>query len=230
MIVGPGNAFVAEAKRQLFGRVGIDLLAGPTETLIIADDSCDAEMAAVDLIGQAEHGPGSPAVLLTNSPKLASDVPGEIEKLLSWLPTAETARKAWEECGEIILCDTLDELLQEADRIASEHVQVLTRDPDYFLQRMTNYGALFLGHRTNVAYGDKVIGTNHTLPTMKSARYTGGLWVGKFIKTCTYQRVLTDDASVLIGEYCSRLCDLEGFAGHKEQADLRVRRYGRNGE
>jgi sulfopropanediol 3-dehydrogenase len=229
MIVGPGNAFVAEAKRQLFGRVGIDLLAGPTETLIIADESCDAEMAAVDLIGQAEHGPGSPAVLLTNSAKLAAEVPGEIEKLLSWLPTAVIARKAWEECGEIILCDTLDELVQEADRIASEHVQVLTRDPDYFLQRMTNFGALFLGHRTNVAYGDKVIGTNHTLPTMKAARYTGGLWVGKFIKTCTYQRVLTDEASALVGEYCSRLCAVEGFAGHKEQADLRVRRYGRKG-
>ncbi len=229
MIVGPGNAFVAEAKRQLFGRVGIDLLAGPTETLIIADDSCDAEMAAVDLIGQAEHGPGSPSILLTNSAKLANDVSGEIEKLLAWLPTAAIARKAWEECGEIILCDTLDELVQEADRIASEHVQVLMRDPDYFLRHMTNFGAMFLGHRTNVAYGDKVIGTNHTLPTMKAARYTGGLWVGKFIKTCTYQRVLTDEASVLVGEYCSRLCAVEGFAGHKEQADLRVRRYGKKG-
>ncbi len=229
MIVGPGNAFVAEAKRQLFGRVGIDLLAGPTETLIIADGSCDAEMAAVDLIGQAEHGPGSPSILLTNSAKLANDVSGEIEKLLAWLPTAAIARKAWEECGEIILCDTLDELVQEADRIASEHVQVLMRDPDYFLRHMTNFGAMFLGHRTNVAYGDKVIGTNHTLPTMKAARYTGGLWVGKFIKTCTYQRVLTDEASVLVGEYCSRLCAVEGFAGHKEQADLRVRRYGKKG-
>lgn len=229
MIVGPGNAYVAEAKRQLFGRVGIDLLAGPTETLVIADDSCDAEMAAVDLIGQAEHGPGSPAVLLTNSAKLAGELPEEIEKLLSWLPTAEVARKAWDDCGEIILCDTLDEMVQEADRIASEHVEVLTTDPDYFLRRMTNFGALFLGHRTNVSYGDKVIGTNHTLPTMKAARYTGGLWVGKFIKTCTYQRVLTDEASALIGGYCSRLCDLEGFAGHKEQADLRVRRYGAKG-
>jgi len=226
MLVGPGNAFVAEAKRQLFGRVGIDLLAGPTETLIVADDSCDAEMAAVDLIGQAEHGPGSPAVLLTNSAKLAAEVPAQIETLLSWLPTAETARQAWQNCGEIILCDTLDEMVQEADRIASEHVQVLTRDPDYFLQRMTNFGALFLGHRTNVAYGDKVIGTNHTLPTMKAARYTGGLWVGKFIKTCTYQRVLTDEAATRVGEVCSRLCELEGFAAHKEQADLRVRRYG----
>jgi sulfopropanediol 3-dehydrogenase len=226
MLVGPGNAFVAEAKRQLFGRVGIDLLAGPTETLIIADDSCDAEMAAVDLIGQAEHGPSSPAVLLTNSAKLAAEVPAAIEKLFSWLPTAEIARQAWQNCGEIIVCDTLDEMVQEADRIASEHVQVLTRDPDYFLKRMTNFGALFLGPRTNVAFGDKVIGTNHTLPTMKAARYTGGLWVGKFIKTCTYQRVLTDEAAALVGEYCSRLCTLEGFAAHKEQADLRVRRYG----
>ncbi|MFZ0500825.1 MAG: histidinol dehydrogenase [Steroidobacteraceae bacterium] len=227
MIVGPGNAYVAEAKRQLFGRVGIDLLAGPTETLIIADDSCDPEMAAVDLIGQAEHGPGSPAVLLTSSAKLAEAVPAAIEKLLGWLPTADVARTAWQSCGEIILCDSIDEMVQEADRIASEHVQVLTRDPDYFLNRLTNYGALFLGPRTNVAYGDKVIGTNHTLPTMRAARYTGGLWVGKFIKTCTYQRVLTDQASALVGEYCSRLCELEGFSGHKEQADLRVRRYGR---
>jgi sulfopropanediol 3-dehydrogenase len=227
MIVGPGNAYVAEAKRQLYGRVGIDLLAGPTETLIIADDSCDAEMAAVDLIGQAEHGPGSPAVLLTNSAMLATQVPAAIERLLGWLPTADVARVAWQNCGEIILCDTLEEMVQEADRIASEHVQVLTHDPDYFLQHLTNYGALFLGARTNVAYGDKVIGTNHTLPTMKAARYTGGLWVGKFIKTCTYQRVLTDDAAATIGEYCSRLCELEGFHGHKEQADLRVRRYGR---
>jgi sulfopropanediol 3-dehydrogenase len=225
MIVGPGNAYVAEAKRQLFGRVGIDLLAGPTETLIIADDSCDPEMAAVDLIGQAEHGPGSPAVLLTTSAKLAAETPAAIETLLGWLPTAAIAREAWQNNGEIILCDTLDEMVTEADRIASEHVQVLTRDPDYFLRHMTNYGALFLGQRTNVAYGDKVIGTNHTLPTMKAARYTGGLWVGKFIKTCTYQRVLTDEASALIGEYCSRLCAIENFAAHKEQADLRVRRY-----
>ena len=227
MIVGPGNAYVAEAKRQLFGRIGIDLLAGPTETLIIADDSCDAEMAAVDLIGQAEHGPGSPAVLLTNSAKLAEELPAAIDKLLTWLPTADVARVAWQNCGEIILCDTLEEMVQEGDRIASEHVQVLTRDPDYFLQHLTNFGALFLGARTNVSFGDKVIGTNHTLPTMKAARYTGGLWVGKFIKTCTYQRVLTDEAAALVGEYCSRLCELEGFAGHKEQADLRVRRYGR---
>jgi len=227
MIVGPGNAYVAEAKRQLFGRVGIDLLAGPTETLIVADDSCDAEMAAVDLIGQAEHGPGSPAVLLTNSEKLARDVPAAIERLLNWLPTGDVARIAWQNCGEIILCDTLDEMVEEADRIASEHLQVLTRDPDYFLQKLTNFGALFLGARTNVSFGDKVIGTNHTLPTLKAARYTGGLWVGKFIKTCTYQRVLTNEAAALIGEYCSRLCELEGFAGHKEQADLRVRRSGR---
>jgi sulfopropanediol 3-dehydrogenase len=226
MVVGPGNAYVAEAKRQLFGRIGIDLLAGPTETLIIADDSCDAEMAAVDLIGQAEHGPGSPAILLTSSERLARETPAAIEKLLSWLPTADIARVAWENCGEIILVDSVDELVAEADRIASEHVQVLTRDPDYFLEHMTNYGALFLGARTNVSFGDKVIGTNHTLPTMRAARYTGGLWVGKFIKTCTYQRVLTDAASALVGEYGSRLCELEGFAGHKEQADLRVRRYG----
>jgi sulfopropanediol 3-dehydrogenase len=226
MIVGPGNAYVAEAKRQLFGRVGIDLLAGPTETLIIADDTCDAEMAAVDLIGQAEHGPGSPAILLTSSASLAEQVPDEIGKLLQWLPTADVARTAWQNCGEIILVHEIEELVQEADRIASEHVQVLTRNPDYFLRNLTNYGALFLGPRTNVSYGDKVIGTNHTLPTMRAARYTGGLWVGKFIKTCTYQRVTTDSASALIGAYGSRLCELEGFAGHKEQADLRVRRYG----
>ncbi len=225
MLVGPGNAYVAEAKRQLFGRVGIDLLAGPTETLIIADDSCDAEMAAVDLIGQAEHGPSSPAVLLTNCAALAEKTPLAIEKLLSWMPTAAIAREAWQNNGEIILCDSLEEMVGEANRIASEHVQVLTRDPDYFLSHLNNYGALFLGARTNVAYGDKVIGTNHTLPTMKAARYTGGLWVGKFLKTCTYQRVLTDEASALIGEYCSRLCAIENFAAHKEQADLRVRRY-----
>jgi sulfopropanediol 3-dehydrogenase len=226
MVVGPGNAFVAEAKRQLFGKVGIDLLAGPTETLIIGDDTLDAELAAADLLGQAEHGPGSPAVLLTTSARLAADLPAAIEKQLAWLPTADIARVAWQNCGEIILCDTIDEMVQKADEIASEHVQVMTRDPDYFLQHMRNYGALFLGQRTNVAYGDKVIGTNHTLPTMKAARYTGGLWVGKFIKTCTYQRVTTDAASALIGEYCSRLCELEGFFGHKEQADIRVRRFG----
>jgi sulfopropanediol 3-dehydrogenase len=226
MLVGPGNAYVAEAKRQLFGRVGIDLLAGPTETLIIADETCDAELAAVDLLGQAEHGPTSPAVLLTTSAELAAAVPAAIEAELGWLPTADVARIAWEECGEIILCDTVDELVTEADRIASEHVQVMTRDPQVFLERMRNYGALFLGPRTNVAFGDKVIGTNHTLPTMRAARYTGGLWVGKFLKTCTYQRVETDEASAAIGEVCSRLCELEGFAGHKEQADIRVRRYG----
>jgi len=226
MIVGPGNAYVAEAKRQLFGRVGIDLLAGPTETLVIADETCDAELAAVDLLGQAEHGPTSPAILLTTSPELAEAVPAAIEAELGWLPTADVARTAWEECGEIILCDTVDELVSEADRIASEHVQVMTRDPDVFLERMRNYGALFLGPRTNVAFGDKVIGTNHTLPTMRAARYTGGLWVGKFLKTCTYQRIETDEASAAIGEVCSRLCELEGFAGHREQADIRVRRYG----
>lgn len=228
MIVGPGNAYVAEAKRQLFGRVGIDLLAGPTETLIIADDTCDAELAVADLLGQAEHGPNSPAILLTNSRALAEAVPAEIERQLAILPTAPIARVAWQEYGEIILCDSYEEMVAEADRIASEHVQVMTRDPDYFLKHMTNYGALFLGARTNVSYGDKVIGTNHTLPTTKAARYTGGLWVGKFIKTCTYQRVTTDEASAMIGEYCSRLCALEGFAGHKEQADIRVRRYGKS--
>ncbi|MDR3494026.1 MAG: histidinol dehydrogenase [Ancalomicrobiaceae bacterium] len=226
MLVGPGNAFVAEAKRQLFGRVGIDLFAGPTETLVIADDSVDGEICATDLLGQAEHGPNSPAILLTNSRALAAATLGEIERLLQVLPTAEIARKAWEDYGEVIICDSSEEMLREADRIASEHVQVMTADPDYFLANMTNYGALFLGPRTNVAFGDKVIGTNHTLPTLGAARYTGGLWVGKFLKTCTYQRVLTDEASTLIGEYCSRLCMLEGFVGHAEQANVRVRRYG----
>ncbi len=226
MLVGPGNAFVAEAKRQLYGRVGIDLFAGPTETLVIADESVDGELCATDLLGQAEHGPNSPAILLTNSQKLARETMAEIERLLTILPTAEIARKAWEDYGEVIVCDSYEEMVLEADRIASEHVQVMTRDPDYFLNNMTNYGALFLGPRTNVSFGDKVIGTNHTLPTLKSARYTGGLWVGKFLKTCTYQRVLTDAASAMIGEYCSRLCMLEGFAGHAEQANIRVRRYG----
>ncbi len=226
MLVGPGNAFVAEAKRQLFGRVGIDLFAGPTETLVIADESVDGELCATDLLGQAEHGPTSPAILLTNSEKLACETLAEVERLLGILPTAEIARKSWEDYGEVIVCDSYEEMVQEADRIAFEHVQVMTRDPDYFLKNMTNYGALFLGPRTNVAYGDKVIGTNHTLPTLKAARYTGGLWVGKFLKTCTYQRVLTDEASAMIGEYCSRLCMLEGFAGHAEQANVRVRRYG----
>src|SRR3954470_3580637 len=226
MLVGPGNAYVAEAKRQLYGRVGIDLFAGPTETLIIADETVDGEICATDLLGQAEHGPTTPAILLTTSEKLARETMAEVERLLAILPTAEIARKAWEDCGEVIVCDSEDEMVAEADRIASEHVQVMTRDPDYFLERMTNYGALFLGPRTNVSFGDKVIGTNHTLPTNKAARYTGGLWVGKFIKTCTYQRVLTNQASALIGDYCSRLCAIENFAAHKEQADLRVRRYG----
>lgn len=227
ILVGPGNAFVAEAKRQLFGRVGIDLFAGPTETLIIADEiGCDPEMAATDILGQVEHGPDSPGVLLTNSEKFARATMAEIERLLLILPTADHARKAWETFGEVIVADSYEEMVRIADDIASEHVQVMTADPDYFLQNMTNYGALFLGSRTNVSFGDKVIGTNHTLPTKKAARYTGGLWVGKFLKTCTYQRVLTDEASALIGEYCSRLCALEGFAGHGEQANIRVRRYG----
>jgi sulfopropanediol 3-dehydrogenase len=230
MLVGPGNAFVAEAKRQLYGRVGIDLFAGPTETLVIADDSVDGEICATDLLGQAEHGPTSPAVLLTNSEKLARDTMAEVERQLKVLPTAEIASKSWADYGEVIVCDSYEEMVTEADRIASEHVQVMTRDPDYFLQNMRNYGALFLGPRTNVAYGDKVIGTNHTLPTKKAARYTGGLWVGKFIKTCTYQRVLTDEASTMIGEYCSRLCVLEGFYAHAEQANIRVRRYGGRNE
>lgn len=226
MIVGPGNAYVAEAKRQLFGRVGIDLLAGPTETLIIADESVDGEICATDLLGQAEHGPTSPAVLITNSEKLAHDTMREVERLLAMMPTADAAGKAWADYGEVIVCADEDEMVREADRVASEHVQVMTRDPDYFLERMRNYGSLFLGARTNVAYGDKVIGTNHTLPTRKAARYTGGLWVGKFLKTCTYQKVLTDQASAQIGEVCSRLCVLEGFLGHAEQANVRVRRYG----
>jgi len=226
MIVGPGNAYVAEAKRQLFGRVGIDLLAGPTETLIIADETVDGEICATDLLGQAEHGPTSPAILITNSEKLARDTMKEIERLLAILPTADTAGKAWQDFGEVIVCDDEAEMVREADRVASEHVQVMTRDPDYFLSHMKNYGSLFLGPRTNVAYGDKVIGTNHTLPTKKAARYTGGLWVGKFLKTCTYQKVLTDQASAMIGEYCSRLCMLEGFVAHAEQANIRVRRYG----
>jgi sulfopropanediol 3-dehydrogenase len=226
MLVGPGNAYVAEAKRQLFGRVGIDLLAGPTETLIIADDSVDGEICATDLLGQAEHGPTSPAVMITNSEKLARDTMREVERLLTILPSADLAGQAWKDYGEVIVCDSEDEMIAEADRVASEHVQVMTRDPDVFLNGMKNYGSLFLGPRTNVAYGDKVIGTNHTLPTKKAARYTGGLWVGKFMKTCTYQRVLTDEASARIGEVCSRLCVLEGFLGHAEQANIRVRRYG----
>jgi sulfopropanediol 3-dehydrogenase len=225
MLVGPGNAYVAEAKRQLFGRVGIDLFAGPTETLVIADDSVDGELCAADLLGQAEHGPNSPAVLLTDSESLARATLAEVERQLQILATGDVAGRAWREYGQVIVCDTRAEMLAKADEIASEHVQVMTRDPDYFLANMRNYGALFLGPETNVSYGDKVIGTNHTLPTKKAARYTGGLWVGKFIKTCTYQRV-TRAASVVVGEYCSRLCALEGFAGHKEQADIRLRRYG----
>jgi sulfopropanediol 3-dehydrogenase len=225
MLVGPGNAYVAETKRQLYGRVGIDLFAGPTETLIIADDTADAEMCATDLLGQAEHGPTSPAVLLTTSAKIADVIEAEIQRQLTRLPTADIASVAWRDHGQVILCDTDEEMLQEADRIASEHVQVLTRDPRWFLDRMTCYGSLFLGKETNVAYGDKVIGTNHTLPTKKAARYTGGLWVGKFLKTVTYQQV-EPSATAMIGEYCSRLCAIENFAGHKEQADLRVRRYG----
>ncbi len=225
MLVGPGNAYVAEAKRQLFGRVGIDLLAGPTETLIIADDTADAEMCATDLLGQAEHGPTSPAILLTTSRRVADGIEGEIARQLAVLPTADIARVAWRDHGQVILCDTDEEMLAEADRIASEHVQVLTGEPRWFLERMTNYGALFLGKETNVAYGDKVIGTNHTLPTRRAARYTGGLWVGKFLKTVTYQEV-SAEATAMIGEYCSRLCAIENFAAHKEQADLRVRRYG----
>ena len=226
MLVGPGNAFVAEAKRQLFGRVGIDLFAGPTETLVIANETVDGEICATDLLGQAEHGPTTPAILLTNSEKLARDTMAEIERLLEILPTGEIARKSWNDFGEIIVCDSYEEMLAEADRIASEHVQVMTDRDMWFRDNITNYGALFLGPRTNVAYGDKVIGTNHTLPTMKAARYTGGLWVGKFMKTCTWQTVTTDAASAMIGEYGSRLSMLEGFVGHAEQANVRVRRYG----
>jgi len=225
MLVGPGNAYVAEAKRQLFGRVGIDLFAGPTEILVIADDSADVEMIATDLLGQAEHGPTSPAILITTSRALGEALPTEIERQLAVLPTADVASVAWRDYGEIIVVDSLEEAVKEADRVAAEHVEVLTREPRYFLEHMRNYGALFLGPETNVSYGDKVIGTNHTLPTLGAARYTGGLWVGKFLKTCTYQEV-TPEASIQIGEYCSRLCAIERFWGHKEQADLRLRRYG----
>lgn len=224
MIVGPGNAFVAEAKRQLFGRVGIDLFAGPTETLVIADESVDGELCAADLLGQAEHGPTSPAVLLTNSQKLAEETMKEVERQLTILPTGEVAGQAWRDFGEVIVCDTYEEMLEVANELAFEHVQVMTENTDYFKDNMQNFGALFLGPETNVSYGDKCIGTNHTLPTKKAARYTGGLWVGKFIKTCTFQKV-TEEASVVVGNYCSRLCAVEGFAGHKEQADIRLRRY-----
>jgi sulfopropanediol 3-dehydrogenase len=225
MIAGPGNAFVAEAKRQLSGRVGIDLFAGPTETLIIADDAVDGEICATDILGQAEHGPNSPASLFTTSRRLAEDTVKQIEKQLTVLPTADVAGQAWRDYGQVILCKDNAEMAKEADRLASEHVQVMTKNNDYFLNNLSNYGALFLGPETNVSFGDKVIGTNHTLPTRKAARYTGGLWVGKFIKTCTYQRV-KPEASAMVGEYCSRLCEVEGFAGHKAQADIRVRRYG----
>ena len=224
MLVGPGNAYVAEAKRQLFGRVGIDLLAGPTEILVIADETADAEMVATDLLGQAEHGPTSPAILLTTSETLATTIEQEIGRQLELLPTADVAGIAWRDYGQIILAESDAEMVQVANQIACEHVEVLTRNPRYFLDNMTNYGALFLGPETNVAYGDKVIGTNHTLPTRQAARYTGGLWVGKFLKTVTYQKV-KPEATAMIGEVCSRLCAIENFWGHKEQADLRVRRY-----
>lgn len=226
ILVGPGNAYVAEAKRQLFGVSGIDLLAGPTETLVVADDTVDGELCAVDLLGQAEHGPNSPAVLITDSEKLAKDTMSVIERLLKIMPTRDNATKAWQDYGEVILCDSLEEMLQAVDEVASEHVQIMTRNDDYFLKNLSNFGSLFLGPRTNVSYGDKVIGTNHTLPTLKAARFTGGLWVGKFIKTCTYQRVDSDEASAKIGEYCARLCMMEGMQGHAEQANIRVRRYG----
>ncbi|MDC1535725.1 histidinol dehydrogenase [Candidatus Thioglobus sp.] len=226
MLVGPGNAFVAEAKRQLFGKVGIDLFAGPTETMVIADDTVDAELCATDLLGQAEHGYNSPAVLVTNNKNLAEETISEIDRILKILPTAETASVSWEEYGEIILCDSYDEMLDIANEIASEHVQVMTDRDDWFLENMHSYGALFLGPRTNVSNGDKVIGTNHTLPTKKAGRYTGGLWVGKYLKTHSYQKITTDEAAVKIGRYCSRLCMLESFVGHAEQANIRVRRYG----
>jgi len=226
MLVGPGNAFVAEAKRQLFGKVGIDLFAGPTETMVIADETVDAELCATDLLGQAEHGYNSPAVLVTNNKNLAEETISEIARILTILPTAETASVSWEEYGEIILCDSYDEMLDVANEIASEHVQVMTDRDDWFLENMHSYGALFLGPRTNVSNGDKVIGTNHTLPTKKAGRYTGGLWVGKYLKTHSYQKITTDEAAVKIGRYCSRLCMLESFVGHAEQANIRVRRYG----
>jgi sulfopropanediol 3-dehydrogenase len=225
MLCGPGNAYVAEAKRQLYGRVGIDLLAGPTEILVIADETADVEMIATDLLGQAEHGPTSPAICITTSRTIAESLEAEIQRQLKVLPTADVAGVAWRDYGEIILVSSREEAVKEADRVAAEHVEVLTLEPRYFLDHMRNYGALFLGPETNVSYGDKVIGTNHTLPTLGAARYTGGLWVGKFLKTCTYQEI-TPQAAVKVGEYCSRLCAIERFWGHKEQADLRLRRYG----
>ena len=225
MIVGPGNSYVAEAKKQMFGEIGIDLIAGPTETLVIADDTSDGEICATDLLGQAEHGPTSPAILITNSEKLAEDTLSEIDRLLEILPTANITKGSWENFGEIILCEDQKDMLIEANKLAYEHVQVMTKDPSYFLKNLKNFGSLFLGQETNVAYGDKVIGTNHTLPTKEASKYTGGLWVGKFLKTCTYQRVENKDTSAQIGEVCSRLCMLEGFAGHAEQANIRVRRY-----
>ena len=226
MLVGPGNAYVAEAKRQLFGRVGIDLFAGPTETMVIADETVDGEMCATDLLGQAEHGYNSPAVLITNSQALAEETMSEVDRLLKILPTRDTASASWRDYGEVIVCDTYQEMLKQANEIASEHVQIMTDRDDWFLEHMHSYGALFLGPRTNVSNGDKVIGTNHTLPTKKAGRYTGGLWVGKFLKTHSYQKILTDEAATLIGEYGSRLCMLEGFVGHAEQCNVRVRRYG----
>ena len=226
MLVGPGNAFVAEAKRQLFGKVGIDLLAGPTETMIIADETVDAELCATDLLGQAEHGYDSPATLITNSRRLAEETMKEVERLLEILPTAATASRSWQDYGQVVLCSNHDEMLEVANDMAFEHVQVMTDRDDWYLDHMTAYGALFLGPRTNVANGDKIIGTNHTLPTRRAGRYTGGLWVGKFLKTHSYQRIVTDEAATFIGEYCSRLCILEGFAGHAEQANVRLRRYG----
>ncbi|MEC8404317.1 MAG: histidinol dehydrogenase [Pseudomonadota bacterium] len=225
MIVGPGNSYVAEAKKQMFGEIGIDLIAGPTETLVIADDTSDGEICATDLLGQAEHGPTSPAILITDSEKLAKDTLSEIDRLLNILPTANITKGSWKNFGEIILCEDQEDMLIEANKLAYEHVQVMTKDPSYFLKNLKNFGSLFLGQETNVAYGDKVIGTNHTLPTKEASKYTGGLWVGKFLKTCTYQRVENKDTSAQIGEVCSRLCMLEGFAGHAEQANIRVRRY-----